>query len=146
MKESKLILYRIMPSLGKDGSACVRWALSEWERDLKGRVKFEAAGPERLPDWQFEMSEVDSFPEAIAMHNKTSSTTSLIRFDPRVKWAKTKMQRFFLGSKEDLQRLALHEIGHALGIRDHSNDTNSIMHSNPSVDKIDKKSLGSVKI
>lgn len=135
-----------MPSLGKDGSACVRWALSEWERDLKGRVKFDAAGPGRLPNWQFEMSEVDGFPEAIARHTKTSSTTSLIQFDPRVKWAKTKTQRFFLGSKEDLQKLALHEIGHALGIRDHSDDPNSIMHSNPSVDKIDKKSLKLVTI
>jgi hypothetical protein len=132
----KVVHYRI-ESMSRDAESCILWALAEWERELKGRVKFirNLAGAQ----WQFQFSEQPEWPVKIAKCLHVTDTDKTITFDPRQKWAVTKWQRIF-GSGSDMRKLALHEIGHALGLR-HNGNVNSIMHPTPANARIDAYSL-----
>lgn len=143
MSQPKIIFYRIMPSLGRDGASCVRWALSQWEKSLSGRIKFKEFG--FGANWQFEISEIAGYPRYIAYHNNTGKDSSLIQFDPRVKWAASWFHRMFT-DRICMRKLALHEIGHALGLVHNKGDVNSIMNPAPRTAEIDKESIESVRI
>lgn len=136
-----LITYHIDPALGKDGAACVKWALSRWAKWLRGRVIFDSR-PKDQADWRFEMHHHPNWPGKIARCIPTGPGQFDIIFDPREPWATTFWQRAF-GKGDCLRTYAAHEAGHALGL-DHSEDPDSIMFHQPKYTRIDAATVAGV--
>lgn len=119
------ILYHIeRQHLPAGAEACLEWGLRQWEKALKGKVKF--VEDRAFADWHIKWAEVESYPGHIAYCTPINPVVRLIQFDPRAKWALTGWQRFW-GRGSDLGAMMLHEMGHAFGLR-HSVDATSIMH------------------
>jgi hypothetical protein len=115
------------------GVACLEWGIRQWEKSLKGKVKF--VEDRAFADWHFQFSEVETYPRHIAYCTAINPMVRQIQFDPRAKWALTGWQRFW-GMGADLGGMVLHEMGHAFGLR-HSVDPTSIMYPQVSTRRID---------
>jgi len=135
------IFYHIDPAFGKNGAACVKWALAKWTKWLKGRLVFDSR-PKELADWKFELLNHPNWPDKIAKCIHTGRYQADIIFDPREPWAMTGWQRAF-GKGDCLRTYTTHEIGHALGI-DHSDDPDSIMFHQPKYLRIDAATVAGV--
>lgn len=134
MSCKRLIRYRI-ENMTPVQEECVKWAVHEWRKDLKGAIEFTE---DYRADWQFSFSQHPNFPDKIARCDHISDTVKGITFDPREKWAVTSWARFW-GAGSCLRTYALHEIGHAIGLR-HSQNVNSLMHPKPVNARIDEQS------
>ena len=141
MPHPKVIFYHIDPSLGKDGEACVKWALAKWTKLLRGRVAFNPL-PFGIANWNFGLREHPNWPIKTAKCIHTGFWRADIIFDPREPWAKTFWQRAF-GDGDCLRTYATHEIGHALGA-DHSDNPDSIMFHEPKYINATKEDLASI--
>jgi predicted Zn-dependent protease len=136
----RAVIYSIdTTNLPKGSRACIEWALNQWEISTSGQVQFyehprtstlmfsSGKPPDGAQAWRFPLG------------NDAHS----IVFDPSLKWATTWWHRF-TGRTPDMRRLALHEIGHALGIIEHSDDPTSIMHARPTASRIDAVSVRAI--
>lgn len=84
------------------------------------------------------------WPDRIAQASKRPGGRPLIEFDPRVKWRFRWWQGLFSWGSVDLLPLALHEIGHALGLP-HSAHPGSIMFPRPTLHYVDDLSAAYVQ-
>jgi len=141
MSLPSIIFYHIDTNMGKDGAACVKWALKKWDKWLAGRVKFDSR-PKELADWKFEMRHHPNYPDKIAKCIHTGHFEADLIFDPREPWARTTWQRA-IGKGDCLQTYITHEMGHALGIN-HSDDPDSVMFHQPKYAWIDRETLNSI--
>lgn len=142
MTTPRAIFYRLdLGHLPAGADACARQALKHWEKTMKGALRF--VEDEDLADWHFQFAEVETFPKHSAWCYATDATRRLILFDPRETWKITLWQRMFGRKGWDLRAIAMHEIGHAFGLR-HSVDPSSIMHPKTKTVKIDPAYVAAV--
>lgn len=134
MSCKRLIRYRI-ENMTPVQEECVKWAVHEWRKDLKGAIEFTE---DYRADWQFSFSQHPNFPDKIARCDHISDTVKGITFDPRERWATGWFWRAL--GRSCLKTYALHEIGHALGLG-HSEDPSNFMHPLPGSSRIDPESV-----
>jgi hypothetical protein len=134
MSCKRLIRYRI-ENMTPVQEECVKWAVHEWRKDLKGAIEFTE---DYRADWQFSFSQHPNFPDKIARCDHISDTVKGITFDPRERWATNWFWRAL--GRSCLRTYALHEIGHALGLG-HSEDPSNFMHPLPGSSRIDPESV-----
>lgn len=134
MSRKRLIRYRI-ENMTPVQEECVKWAVHEWRKDLKGAIEFTE---DYRADWQFSFSQHPNFPDKIARCDHISDTVKGITFDPRERWATNWFWRAL--GRSCLRTYALHEIGHALGLG-HSEDPSNFMHPLPGSSRIDPESV-----
>jgi len=134
MSCKRLIRYRI-ENMTPVQEECVKWAVHEWRKDLKGAIEFTE---DYRADWQFSFSQHPNFPDKIARCDHISDTVKGITFDPRERWATGWFWRAL--GRSCLRAYALHEIGHALGLG-HSEDPSNFMHPLPGSSRIDPESV-----
>jgi len=134
MSCKRLIRYRI-ENMTPVQEECVKWAVHEWRKDLKGAIEFTE---DYRADWQFSFSQHPNFPDKIARCDHISDTVKGITFDPRERWATNWFWRAL--GRSCLRTYALHEIGHALGLK-HSEDPSNFMHPLPGSSRIDPESV-----
>lgn len=134
MSCKRLIRYRI-ENMTPVQEECVKWAVHEWRKDLKGAIEFTE---DYRADWQFSFSQHPNFPDKIARCDHISDTVKGITFDPRERWATGWFWRAL--GRSCLRTYALHEIGHALGLG-HSEDPSNFMHPLPGSSRIDPESV-----
>ena len=134
MSCKRLIRYRI-ENMTPVQEECVKWAVHEWRKDLKGAIEFTE---DYRADWQFSFSQHPNFPDKIARCDHISDTVKGITFDPRERWATNWFWRAL--GRSCLRTYALHEIGHALGLG-HSEDPSNFMHPRPGSSRIDPESV-----
>jgi hypothetical protein len=129
---SRVFTYSIDDTnLPKGSVACIEWALTQWAKSTSNRIQFYRT---RLhPQILFTAGKPPDGSQAY--HHDLGNGVHSIIFNPALPWATTWWHRF-LGRVPDFRRLALHEIGHALGIVEHSDDPTSIMHARPTVSNI----------
>ncbi len=132
----KTYTYSIHPSnLPKGAEACIVWAMRQWEKASKGRIRFVKA---KKADILIQGGEPPD--GKIAYWYDLGRGVHSIIFDPAQPWATTWWHRF-TGRLPDFRILALHELGHVLLGPDHSNDPASIMNAAPTVSSIDRTSI-----
>lgn len=137
----RVFTYRIdSENLPKGAEACIVWALTQWAKASKGRIRFFQS--HSSPDIMFSGGEPPEKP-AVAWWFDLGKGVHSIIFDPAVSWATTWWHRAFK-DRADLRTLALHEIGHVLLGPDHSKDPESIMYFRPRSAKIDPASIQSL--
>lgn len=142
MKTTHTVLYHIQRGhLPPGAEACLMWGIRAWEKALGGRVKF--VEDRAFADWHYQFAEVETFPKHSAWCYATDATRRLILFDPRETWKITLWQRMFGRKGWDLRAIAMHEIGHAFGLR-HSVAPSSIMHPKTKTVKIDPAYVAAV--
>jgi hypothetical protein len=134
MSSKRLLRYRI-ENMTPVQEECVKWAVHEWRKDLKGAIEFTE---DYRADWQFSFSQHPNFPDKIARCDHISDTVKGITFDPRERWATNWFWRAL--GRSCLRTYALHEIGHALGLG-HSEDPSNFMHPLPGSSRIDPESV-----
>ncbi len=134
MSCKRLIRYRI-ENMTPVQEECVKWAVHEWRKDLKGVIEFTE---DYRADWQFSFSQHPNFPDKIARCDHISDTVKGITFDPRERWATNWFWRAL--GRSCLRTYALHEIGHALGLG-HSEDPSNFMHPLPGSSRLDPESV-----
>ena len=134
MSCKRLIRYRI-ENMTPVQEECVKWAVHEWRKDLKGAIEFTE---DYRADWQFSFSQHPNFPDKIARCDHISDTVKGITFDPRERWATNWFWRAL--GRSCLRTYALHEIGHALGLG-HSEDPSNFRHPLPGSSRIDPESV-----
>lgn len=128
--------YSIHPSnLPKGAEACIVWAMRQWEKASKGRIRFVKA---KKADILIQGGEP---PEGkLAYWYDLGKGVHSIIFDPEQPWATSWWQRL-IGQAPDFRTFALHELGHILLGSGHSKDPASIMNANPTVSSIDSTTL-----
>ena len=134
MSSKRLLRYRI-ENMTPVQEECVKWAVHEWRKDLKGAIEFTE---DYRADWQFSFSQHPNFPDKIARCDHISDKVKGITFDPRERWATNWFWRAL--GRSCLRTYALHEIGHALGLG-HSEDPSNFMHPLPGSSRIDPESV-----
>jgi len=132
----KTYTYSIHPSnLPKGAEACIVWAMRQWEKASKGRIRFVKA---KKADILIQGSEPPD--GKLAYWYDLGKGVHSIIFDPEQPWATSWWQRL-IGQTPDFRTFALHEIGHVLLSSKHSKDTDSIMNANPTVSSIDSATI-----
>jgi hypothetical protein len=136
---SKTYRYAIHPSnLPKGAAACIVWALKQWEKASKGRVRFE---PGKKADIMFSGGQPPD--GKLAYRYELGNDIHSIIFDPAQPWSTTWWHRLN-GRNPDFRTFALHEVGHVVLGPAHSNDPDSIMYFQPAVSHIDPTSIQAV--
>ncbi len=141
---TKTISYKLYRGTFPKGKVedCIKWALNEWERELEGAAKFVEV--KEGYHWCFSFKHHPRYPEKIARCDLLEPHRASMYFDLREKWATNTFQRIF-GLGEDLRAIALHEIGHALGL-EHVQLGTSIMNENVLTNKLDDISVIRAKV
>ena len=122
-------------NLPKGAEACIVWAMRQWEKASKGKIRFTKA---KKADILIQGGEPPD--GKIAYWYDLRKGVHSIIFDPAQPWATSWWHRF-TGRLPDFRTLALHEIGHVLLGPDHSNDPESIMYFKPKQAVIDNTTL-----
>jgi tetratricopeptide (TPR) repeat protein len=127
---AKVIYITIKPGSSVPGwkpkmAGYVKDAFSEWERALNGQIRFEYTIDPGLTDivvdWNQKSKGMQVGHQNIRWHNNTITNADIII-------AMQNPQGRLLSDAE-IKYIALHEIGHALGIRGHSKNPDDIMYT-----------------
>jgi hypothetical protein len=129
--------------LTKGSDKCILWALTKWSKETNNYIRFYRLPENGKANICFGAGKPPD--KSQAFHYDLGNGVHSIIFDPSLSWATTGWHRF-IRRLPDMERMALHEIGHALGIIDHSDDPDSIMYFKPTTKKIDKESVRLAKL
>jgi hypothetical protein len=97
------------------------------------QVKFQEVSQDALPNLYFTFGGLPL--TSNAHYEKMGAGRYRIRFNTSFKWAARSglgvLRDWIRGRQQNLRTIAIHEVLHCLGLRDHSDDPGSVMYSHP---------------